>query len=177
MKKIKLLPHEKNLLETKQLEDITHTNSSSTWLWCRSSTESILCQEGYQNNRSTDDTKIPVYRVMGDIEVAYLLKNNLLPDTQPYQAIVPGPDGRVYMEGYLKGKKKVDTTPTTVVEFMIPRTLWDTLFAIQHKNEDGVVSVGLGNKAGKGNGLFNKSLESNESTYKIVTVKRSVKEK
>lgn len=170
MKKVKLLPHEKKLLEMKRLEDITHDNSSSIWLWCESSTDSFT-------ELSLDDAKIPVYRVMGDIELSYLLINNLLPDTQPYQAIVPGPGGRAYMEGYLKGKKKVDTNPTTVVEFIIPQTLWDTLFAIQHKNEDGVISIGLGNKAGKGIELFNESLESKESTYKIVTVKRSLKEK
>ena len=158
--KIKLLSHEKTLLDEKQLKDITHTNSSSIWLHA----DSVL---------ELPDLMIAVYRVMGDVELLYLLNNGVLPDTQPYQAIVKDEDGRVYMEKYLKGKKKVNTSPTTVIEFVIPEKLWDQLYALQHKNEDGVISIGLGDKAGKGLNHFNQSLSKKESTYRIVIVKRN----
>ena len=39
-----------------------------------------------------------------------LLSTGLLPDTQPYQTIVEGSDGREYSEKYLRGHKSVDTT-------------------------------------------------------------------
>lgn len=158
--KIKLLSHEKKLLDEKQLLDITHTNSSSIWLHSDSVT-------------NLSDGMIAVYRVMGDIELMHLLNHGILPDTQPYQAIVKDEEGRLYMEKYLKGKKKVNTSPTTVIEFVIPKKLWDQLFDVQHKNEDGVLSIGLGDKAGKGLGIFNESLEKKDSSYRIVTVKRN----
>merc|ERR1712125_11129 len=109
---------------------------------------------------------------MGDIEFEYLLSNNALPDTQPYQTIVRGEEGRVYAEKYLRGHKSVDSSPTTVVEFLAPRDLVRHLFAMQSKNEDGAISHGLGNKGGNGLPLFNASLQSGETSFRIVSVKR-----
>ena len=68
---------------------------------------------------------------MADTELLYLLDRKVLPSTQPYQTIVEGEEGRVYAEKYLKGLKKVDTFPTTVVEFHAPLVLIQTLFAMQ----------------------------------------------
>jgi hypothetical protein len=60
-KKPKLLDHEKELLSTKLLKDITHARSTSIWLHAESS-----CNlENYVN----------IYRVMGDKELLYLLQN------------------------------------------------------------------------------------------------------
>merc|ERR1719199_1950971 len=112
---------------------------------------------------------------MGDEECRHLLETGTLPNTQPYQTIVEGPDGRVYAEKYLRGHKSVDSSPTTVVEFVAPRSLSDRLFAMQSKNEDGAISHGLGDKGGKGLPLFNASLRSGESSFRIVLVKRSLK--
>jgi hypothetical protein len=131
-KKPKILQHEKKLLEEGKLIDNTHENSSSIWL----EGESFVPSDEYTN----------VYRVMGDIELLYLLQHSELPDTQPYQAIVEGYNGLRYMEKYLNGKKYVDTTPTTIIEFTMKKTLFKTLFDIQHKAEDGVLSIGLGKK-------------------------------
>jgi hypothetical protein len=72
------------------------------------------------------------------------------------------------MEKFLSGQKYVATNPTTIVEFTIKKEFFDQLFAIQHKIEDGVLSIGLGNKVGNGLKLFNENFES----FKIVTVKR-----
>lgn len=82
-----------------------------------------------------------------------------------------------YAEKYLNGKKYVDTSPTSVVEFICPSELIQALFAIQHKPEDGAISMGLGNKAGKGLPLFNTALAEGRSRWRIVRVKRSAKEK
>lgn len=60
------------------------------------------------------------HRPMGDLEVKYLIEHKLLPDTQPYQAIIEGQVGRAYATKYLTGKKWTDTHPTTVVEFTTP---------------------------------------------------------
>ena len=76
------------------------------------------------------------------------------------------------MEKYLHGIKKVNTNPTTVVEFTINKTLKDKLFKIQYKVEDGVLSMGLGNKAGNGLKLFNDDLINKISSYRIVIIKR-----
>jgi hypothetical protein len=157
-KKIKLLHHEQKLLDKNLIENSTHKNSTSVWLSAKSSIP--------------NDFQTTVYRVMGDIELLYLLEHNYLPDTQPYQAIVEGEIGRKYMEKYLHGIKKVDTNPTTIVEFIINKTLKEELFKIQHKVEDGVISMGLGIKAGNGLNLFNNDLINKKSTYRIVTVKR-----
>ena len=96
----------------------------------------------------------------------------MLPYTQPYQTIVEGQSGRTYAEKYLRGHKSVDSSPTTVVEFLAPRALIDRLFAMQSKPEEGVLSHGLGNKGGKGLPFFNASLQSGETTFCIVLVKR-----
>lgn len=109
---------------------------------------------------------------MGDAEILFLLSENLLPSTQPYQAIIEGQVGLEYALKFLNGKKKVDTNPTTVVEFCIPSQLHDTLFHLQHKVEDGAISMGLGSKAGGGIDLFNQSLANGESSWRIVNVKR-----
>lgn len=71
-----LLNHEKNLLDKDELENITHIGSTSVWLQGSLSVPKV----NYVN----------VYRPMGDIEVIYLFENNLLPLTQPYQAIIEG---------------------------------------------------------------------------------------
>lgn len=158
MSKVKLLKHEKELLQNGSIQNITHKKSSSVWLHTESS--------------NVDKPYVNVYRVMGDDELLYLLNNKQLPSTQPYQAIVIGQEGRNYMEKYLNGLKYVDTNPTTVVEFTILQTLYDKLFAIQHKIEDGTISIGLGKYAGNGLDLFNDDLVNDISHFKIVTVKR-----
>ena len=83
-----------------------------------------------------------------------------------------GSAGRDYANKYLTGAKKVDTAPTTVVEFDCPSELIRSLFARQQKNEDGCMSHGLGNKAGKDLEQFNASLRDGTSTWRIVNVKR-----
>ena len=45
------------------------------------------------------------------------------------------------------------------------------------KPEDGAMSMGLGHKAGGGLGLFNASLRDGTSTWRIVLVKRPLKQK
>merc|ERR1719160_769099 len=100
------------------------------------------------------------------------MDHNELPNTQPYQTIVRGEEGKVYAEKYLRGHKSVDSSPTTVVEFTVPRALVERLFAMQSKNEDGAISHGLGDKGGRGLPLFNASLLAGESSYRIVFVKR-----
>lgn len=152
--KIKLLDHEKQLLEKGLLQNITHQNANAIYLYAKSS---IPVSEF-----------VNVYRVMGDIELQYLLNTNKLPNTQPYQAIVEGDIGRKYMEKYLIGQKYVNSKPTTIVEFTIRKDLYEKMFKIQHKVEDGVLSIGLGNKAGNCLNLFNAGIE----TYAIVLVKR-----
>lgn len=156
-----LLPHEQNLLEKGELQNVTHKGSSSLWLEAPSSTP--------------PDGKTLVYRPMGDLEVKYLLDNNQLPDTQPYQAIIAGYVGRWYANKYLTGKKWTDTKPSTIVEFVTPTELVETLKKMQCKVEDGAISMGLGNKAGKGLPLFNKSIAEGNTSWRIVKVKRNKK--
>jgi hypothetical protein len=50
----------------------------------------------------------------------------------------------------------------------------EALFENQSKVEDGAMSTGLGNKAGKGLSLFNASLSAGETTWRIVTTKRRI---
>ena len=85
-----LLSHEKELLKHDALQNITHRGSSSIWLEAKCSVpvHTDLCN---------------VYRPMGDVEVVYLMEHGVLPDTQPYQAIMQGPAGRVYADKYLNG--------------------------------------------------------------------------
>lgn len=174
-KKPKLLPHETELLASGHLVDVTHTNASAIWLHAPSlvldSEDSDA--EGEKRESGTIASAL-VYRHMGDEECAYLLTHGQLPDTQPYQTIVEGSVGRTYCEGYLRGLRKPSgNIITTVVEFKSTRSLVDTLFAMQRKIEDGCFSHGLGDKGGKGLTLFNHSLSSGETTYRIVLVKRT----
>mmetsp|Transcript_31057 Transcript_31057/g.53446 ORF Transcript_31057/g.53446 Transcript_31057/m.53446 type:complete len:98 (+) Transcript_31057:484-777(+) len=53
-----------------------------------------------------------------------------------------------------------------------PKELVDVLFKMQHKVEDGALSMGLGHKAGKGLPLFNESLQQGQTTFRLVLVKR-----
>lgn len=159
VKGVKLLPHEQQLLDVGLLRDITHVGSSSIWLSAESTTPA-------------DESLTVVYRPMGDEECNHLLCHGTLPDTQPYQTIVEGIEGRVYAEKYLRGHKSVDSSPTTVVEFLAPQSLIRQLFSMQSKNEDGAISHGLGNKGGRGLPLFNDSLQRGECTFRIVFVKR-----
>lgn len=113
-----------------------------------------------------------LYRPMGDAEIRHLVQHQQLPATQPYQAVIEGEAGRAYSARYLTGSKKVDTAPSTVVELRVPRALQQQLFALQHKAEDGVLSMGLGPKAGGGLPLVNAALASGEASWRIVLVKR-----
>jgi len=161
VKGVKLMPHEQWLAESGQLRDITHAGSSAVWLQAPSTVVSDV----------TGMTT--VYRPMGDRELVCLLRHGVLPDTQPYQTIVEGAAGRAYAERYLRGSKWVDSSPTTVVEFTCPAALIRRLFSMQCKPEDGCLSHGLGDKGGKGLPVFNESLMSGESTFRLVLVKRS----
>ena len=60
-----------------------------------------------------------------------------------------------------------------MVEFQIPAALRDRLFAMQHKPEEGVMSMGLGDKAGRGPPLFNEALLHGHSSWRVVLIKRS----
>lgn len=153
-----LLEHERNLLDRGELRNITHHGSSAIWL------ETDLSQP--------KDGQTVVYRPMGDLEVAFILKNGILPDTQPYQAIIEGSDGFTYSEKYLIGKKRTDTNPSTVMEFVTSIELIAVLMKKQCKVEDGAISMGLGIAAGKGLPLFNQSIQNGETTWRIVKVKR-----
>jgi hypothetical protein len=155
----RLLPHELVLYNTGALQNITHHGSSSIWL------EAISLKP-----RPEQTT---VYRPMGDTEVMYLVEHGQLPDTQPYQAIIEGENGRSYAKKYLTGAKWTNTRPTTVVEFCTSITLIETLKQKQMKIEDGALSMGLGCRAGKGLALFNDSMRNGETTFRIVMVKRS----
>lgn len=48
------------------------------------------------------------------------------------------------------------------------------LFSIQQKAEDGCLSHGLGDKAGKTLEMFNQHMNQGEVTWRIVKVKRSI---
>jgi hypothetical protein len=156
----KLLPHEQERLEKGDLQNITHHGASSIWL----EAPSTVPKQGFTN----------VYRPMGDLEVLYLVENNFLPDTQPYQAIIEGSVGRNYANKYLTGQKWTDTNPTTVVEFTVPVDVIETLKKIQIKAEDGALSMGLGHKAGGGLHIFNDSMKKGDTTWRIVKVKRNL---
>eukprot|EP00961_Rhodomonas_salina_P055213 741780-Rhodomonas_salina.1 len=160
VKGVKLLRHEKDLLASGELTEITHKGASSVWL-------SRACTQLEDSSACTC-----IYRHMGDTECAYLLETGTLPATQPYQTIVQGEDGRKYCEKYLRGQKYVDTTPTTIVEFLVPTAIVQNLWSVQHKPEDGVLSHGLGFAAGHTLPLFNESLAKGESKFAIVLVKR-----
>lgn len=85
-----LLTHEKELYSNGLLSNVTHKGSSSIWLEseCKELDNLEFCN---------------VYRPMGDKEILYLVEHNQLPNTQPYQAIMKGPPGRIYADKYLNG--------------------------------------------------------------------------
>jgi hypothetical protein len=153
-----LLPHERELFDSGNLQDTTHPGATAIYLEAPSS----IPPSGKTN----------VYRPMGDLEISYLVQNKQLPDTQPYQAIIEGEEGRAYSDKYLSGKKWTNTSPSTIVEFTAPIELIETLKKKQMKIEDGAMSMGLGSKAGKGLPLFNASMKNGETTFRIVKVKR-----
>ena len=132
--KVRLLPHEVSLLQAGELHDVTHPGASSKWLFAPSSS-SLMAEE---------EEKTLCYRHMGDVEFQVLLNTNQLPDTQPYQTLTQGQEGRAYCESYLRQAKYVDTSPTTVVEFVCAATLINDFYSIQSKIEDGTISHGLG---------------------------------
>lgn len=160
-KKIRLLPHEVELVKSGSLQNITHANASSIWLRAHSLS---YVPENHEL----------CYRHMGDTEFFHLLSTNQLPDTQPYQTLTRGSlNGRDYCESYMRSNKYVDTHPTTVVEFVCPRNLIDSFFAIQRKPEDGTLSHGMGSKAGRTLVRFNEALKNEFIQWRIVLVKRS----
>jgi len=158
VKGAKLLGHERELVGRRELTDVTHDGASAVWLSAESAEE--------------EQMRTLVYRPMGDAELSHLLTHGELPDTQPYQTIVRGAEGRQYAEKYLRGTKWVDSSPTTVVEFVCPSELIEELFVMQCKPEDGALSHGLGDKGGHGLPKFNASLRAGTSCYRIVLVKR-----
>ena len=160
-RKTKLLPHETELVALGLLADITHDNASSRWLYGPSADRKAgrsLC-----------------YRHMGDTEFQYLLRNKQLPDTQPYQTLTREEEGRRYCESYLRSNKTVDTNPATVVEFNCPEDLIGDFYRIQSKIEEGTLSHGLGNRAGKTLPRFNAALAEGSISWRIVLVKRAQK--
>ena len=114
---VKLMAHERDLLERGLLRNIAHANATSVWLEADSTVPG--------------DGQTTCYRPMGDAEVLFLVQNGQLPGTQPYQAIIEGENGRAYAEKYLNGQKRVDTLPSSVVEFVCPKSLIEQLFALQ----------------------------------------------
>jgi len=80
-------------------------------------------------------------------------------------------NGRAYSNKYLVGKKRVNTSPTTIVEFVISIGLIGALKGMQMRIEEGAMSMGLGDKVGRGLSFFNKELMSGNSTFRSVKVK------
>lgn len=87
--RVRLLPHEEQALKSGSLVNVTHRNASSVYLEAASG--------------EVTGNACLVYRHMGDIEFAHLMNKHTLPDTQPYQTIVRGEEGRAYCESYLRG--------------------------------------------------------------------------
>lgn len=164
MARVRLLPHEQALLESGRLRDVTHAGASAAWLHAASCTPA-----------EAGPDRAAAYRPMGDAEFATLARTGQLPSTQPYQTIVLGEPGRAYAEGYLRGRKRVDSAPTTVVEFLAPRELVEALFARQCKPEEGCLSHGLGDKGGGGLPAFNAALAAGAVTWRVVLVKRNAR--
>lgn len=157
--KVRLWPHEQELLNQGLLKNITHANASSIWL------------HGDSTAKTAEDRSL-CYRHMGDNELRFLIDNGVLPATQPYQTLTRGQEGRLYCEKYFRSNKHVDTSPTTIVEFHCSYVMIETFFAKQSKIEDGTISHGLGHKAGGTLIEFNESLRNGETTWRIVLVKR-----
>ena len=173
VKGVKLLPHEQELVKHGLLTDVTHEGATAMWLRA----ESTQLDDGPMPDVSDHGSSPPVpltavYRPMNDEELSHLLMHGVLPTNRPYQTIVRGEEGRAYAEKYLRGTKWVNTSPTTVVEFVCPADLIEELFAMQCKPEEGALSHGLGDKGGKGLAKFNASLSSGASRHRIVLVKR-----
>ena len=157
--KVRLWHHEKELLDRGLLTSVTHANASSIWL------------RG-DSTENTTENHVLCYRHMGDIELKFLLDNGVLPSTQPYQTLTRGQEGRLYCEKYLRSNKYVDTSPTTIVEFLCNGAMIEKFFAKQSKIEDGTISHGLGSMAGDTLLDFNESLQNGETIWQIVLVKR-----
>ena len=79
----RLLEHERALLESNQLINVTHLNATSVIFLAPCAIVDL-------------SKHALVYRPMGDTEVQFLIANGQLPDTQPYQAIIEGHNGRLY---------------------------------------------------------------------------------
>jgi hypothetical protein len=156
--KVRLLKHEEDALRAGHLANVSHVGSSSVWLHSDSGTPG--------NGRTY------CYRHMGGLEFSHLLTQNQLPTTQPYQTLTRNEEGRVYCESYLRTNKKVDTNPTTVVQFDVSSEFVDWLWSVQHKPEKGTLSHGVGDKAGKTLARFNEELTAGAITWRIVLVKR-----
>lgn len=160
---LKLLPYEKVLLESRLLEDKTHEHASYIWLKADSARLSVDSPLGL------------VYRPMGEEECAFLFEHGELPPLKYYGTIVRDEPGRDYCELYMSGRKKVDVPKAAVVEFAAPLDLISRLFEKQSKNEDGVISHGLGDTGGRGLDEFNRSLQEGQTHFRVVTVKRAEK--
>lgn len=158
-----LWPHEKEMVKQGLLKNITHEGSRH------------VIYEG--TPAVTQDWEAVVYRHMGDSELRFLLDENQLPDTQPYQTIVRGSEGLNYCKKYFGGGKQVDTEVTVIIEFVSEKTLIETLFQKFSKAEDGCMSHGLGSKAGKTLNLFNESIRTGKTTFRPIFVRRLLKKK
>ena len=112
------------------------------------------------NNKNNNNNNLftTVYRPVSDDELKHLLQTNQLPSTQPYQAIMADEAGRQYAERYVDGTKRVDTSPSTVIEIVAPTFLIQKLFERQQKPEEGCLSHGLGFAAGKDLPMMNEWL-------------------
>ena len=133
-----LWPHEKALLESGILAEISHRGASSILLQARHFNDEDMCLESeklevekVEEEVEDQQEMVRIYRHMTDKECSFLREKGILPDTQPYQTIVEGDEGFQYCKKYFCGKKKVTPPVSTIVEFMCPRTLVDTLFAMQ----------------------------------------------
>jgi hypothetical protein len=93
----RLLPHERELLDSGELIDVSHPRASSIWLKRGAGDPLGHSAANKDEAAGADDRsngeaalRVRVYRPMGDAECAYLREHNQLPDTQPYQTIVEG---------------------------------------------------------------------------------------
>jgi len=161
-----LQPYERTLVNDGLLRDVTWPRATSYWL----EAPNLL-----QKAAKVSPGITQVYRHMGDAELGFLREHQQLPSTQPYQTIVEGPAGYEYCKRYFTGQKKVDSGVTSIIEFEMPQELQATLWKMQCKAEDGVLSHGLGDKGGKGLPLFNKGLRCGQVTWQVVFVKRPMK--
>eukprot|EP00439_Symbiodinium_sp_Y106_P039898 s2022_g4.t2 len=168
--KVGLWPHEKTLLQSGALSEISHRGASSILLQALhlEKERDLPEKEGLEETAEREELEaereelVSIFRHMTDKECSFLREHGILPDTQPYQTIVEGDEGFQYCKKYFCGKKKVTPSVSTIVEFLCPRTLVDQLFAMQWKIEDGARSHGLGDKGGKGLPIFNEALESGD---------------